>query len=176
MSIRPAAPDDAEAIAHVWVAAWRATYADSMPREYLAGLDVAERRADFQRMLSGPAAAQTFVALDARGTVVGFCRCGASRDEDARGRPIGELIVLNVAPLAWGQGHGRALCDAAFALARTQGQRRLTLWTLHGNARAQRFYLARGFHPDGREKRVPHPAGFEMHQLRYARDLEDETR
>lgn len=54
-----------------------------------------------------------------------------------------EVIALYLAPVARGQGHGKALLTLAKA-----GQDRLTLWTFQANTRAVAFYQREGFAGD----------------------------
>ena len=51
-----------------------------------------------------------------------------------------EIAALYLAPEARGQGHGKALLEAAKRTAE-----RLSLWTFQANAAAVRFYLREGF-------------------------------
>jgi ribosomal protein S18 acetylase RimI-like enzyme len=55
------------------------------------------------------------------------------------------LRMLGVSPAAQGRGVGRALVEAAAALARAAGKRRLTLGTLPEMAAARRLYEGMGF-------------------------------
>jgi ribosomal protein S18 acetylase RimI-like enzyme len=55
------------------------------------------------------------------------------------------LRMLGVTPEAQGRGAGRALVEAAAALARSAGKRRLTLGTLPEMTAAQRLYERMGF-------------------------------
>lgn len=86
----------------------------------------------------------TFVAVTA-GDVVGFATVGAARGEDG----TGELYAIYVEPSSWGTGAGRALIERAEASLRDSGFSRALLWVLAGNERAERFYRAAGWEPDG---------------------------
>ena len=55
------------------------------------------------------------------------------------------LRMLGVSPAAQGRGVGRALVEAAAALARAAGKRRLTLGTLPEMTAARRLYEGMGF-------------------------------
>ncbi|MDL5472210.1 GNAT family N-acetyltransferase, partial [Klebsiella pneumoniae] len=51
IEIRQAVPSDAQAIAAIHVASWRAAYANLMPDAYLAGLSVERRILDWRNAL-----------------------------------------------------------------------------------------------------------------------------
>lgn len=54
VSVRVAWADDARGIAEVQVRAWRASYADLLPSDVLAGLDVEAIAANWSESLSRP--------------------------------------------------------------------------------------------------------------------------
>lgn len=118
MTLRPATPDDAPALARTlgdWVreAGW-------MP--------VLHRREEDEGFLRHLiATTQVTVAED--GAPLGFL----SRDGE-------EVRALYLAPAARGQGWGRRLLDGAKA-----ASPRLRLWTFEANGRARAFYAREGF-------------------------------
>ncbi|PKL74430.1 MAG: GNAT family N-acetyltransferase, partial [Candidatus Melainabacteria bacterium HGW-Melainabacteria-1] len=77
--IVPAQPDDAAGIARVHVLSWQAAYQGLLPSELLERLDVETRRRQWREWLTGPAAPQALVALDASGEVLGFVSGGPLR-------------------------------------------------------------------------------------------------
>jgi GNAT superfamily N-acetyltransferase len=171
VQIRPAGPDDAEAIAAVHVASWQATYRGVVPDEVLDGPDLlAGRRRMWQRWLGpdAPAGHAAWVA-EAGGEVVAFADVLPSRDDDAD-EVTGEVLMIYARPDAWGSGAGRELMAAAVAGLREAGFRSATLWVLDSNARARRFYERAGFAPDGATK-TEQLAGATMTEVRYRRDL-----
>jgi RimJ/RimL family protein N-acetyltransferase len=172
MTVRTATFEDALKLAEIHVATWRAAYADHMPAEFLAGLSVQERTAMWQQALSEPSARAVAVSVDEAGDPVAWCVCGPSRDQDATGTDIGELIAINVHPLAWRKGHGKALCQWVLAHARSQLWPSITLWVLRGNTRARAFYEMLGFTPDGVEKQDTR-LGFVLDEVRYAMCIEN---
>jgi GNAT superfamily N-acetyltransferase len=108
----------------------------------------------------------TFVAeLD--GHVVGFASVGASREEDAR---EGELYAIYLLPSCWDRGIGRALLERAEKSLRASGFTEAVLWVLEGNERAERFYRAGGWQPDGTRK-LDAFAGPPLPELRYRKAL-----
>jgi ribosomal protein S18 acetylase RimI-like enzyme len=168
MRIRPATLDDAPRIAEIQVEAWRAAYADQMPKAYLDALDVDERSARWRRMLAQSHKTITALGVDEHDRAMAFCMYGLPRDPDARGTRTGEIMALNVMPSAWRRGFGIALLDGAILDARRIGWERLTLWVLKENRRARDFYEKYGFVIDGAEKTDSQLTGTALHEVRYA--------
>ncbi|HUG28973.1 MAG TPA: GNAT family N-acetyltransferase, partial [Candidatus Limnocylindria bacterium] len=112
--IRPARDGDAEAIARIQIASWRAAYRAIMPADFLAGLNEAERAERWRTRVGSDASpdAPTYVAVDGAGTVVGFAHTGPLRDEDLPSDGRGEVYTLYVDPAAWRRGIGTALLAA----------------------------------------------------------------
>jgi ribosomal protein S18 acetylase RimI-like enzyme len=65
----------------------------------------------------------------------------------ATGERMAELETLSVAEGERGQGVGRALMDAAYAVMRELGATELMLYVLEGNDAAVRFYERLGMRP-----------------------------
>jgi RimJ/RimL family protein N-acetyltransferase len=173
MTVRAATLDDAPKLADIHVAAWRAAYANHMPADFLASLNVEERTVMWQKALSEPSPRAVAVSVDEVGDPVAFCVCGPSRDQDAKDTAIGELIALNVHPTAWRKGHGTALCQWVLAHAKSQHWPTVTLWVLRGNDRACAFYETLGFAPDGTEKQDTHRLGLMLDVVRYSMRIEN---
>lgn len=152
MLIRAATPDDAEATARVHVASWAAAYT-------LRGPSLEQRLEQYCRF------PPTFVA-EADGEIVGFVGVGPSRDPDADG----ELYTIYVHPGHWRAGVGRELIRAGEERMRELGYRKVVLWVLDGNSRAQRFYESAGWTADG-ESRTIDFVGESIPEVRYAKQL-----
>ena len=152
MLIRAATPDDAEATARVHVASWAAAYALKGPS--------LEQRLDLHRRFP-----PTFVA-EVDGEIVGFVGVGPSRDPDAEG----ELYTIYVDPEHWRGGVGRELIRAGEQRMRELGYRKVVLWVLDGNSRAQTFYESEGWTADGESRRIEF-VGQSIPEVRYAKRL-----
>ncbi len=98
----------------------------------------------------------TTVAV-ADGVICGFATVGPARDAGAQG--AGELYALYVESSWWGRGVGHALIGEARRLLVERGHGEAMLWVLAGNSRAQRFYRADGWRPDGATRREEIGAG-----------------
>jgi GNAT superfamily N-acetyltransferase len=66
-----------------------------------------------------------------------------------------EVVGVWVRPQARGTGAIEALLDAVSSWAAAQGHRRLRLWVVDGNRRAERAYARYGFTRTGRTQPVP---------------------
>jgi L-amino acid N-acyltransferase YncA len=166
VSIRPAAAEDAEAIARVQVDTWRVAYSGSVPDAFLDDMDVGERAARWREAIAQ--ARGTWVA-EAGGKVVGFVAFGLCRDGDAFDA-VGELYAIYVLADRWRGGVGTALHDVCLRELRRCGFEQATLWALDANPAAKAFYEARGWEADGAT--APHDfAGTELPVVRYRRPL-----
>lgn len=177
LTVRPAAPDDATALADLHVRSWQVGYAGLIDDELLASLDVAERTERWRGRLIADSGASTLVAVQG-GQVAGFVSVGPYRpdDETVDGSPaaplppeVGELRSLYVDPEIWGGGVGSALLRAARAVLARDYQAAV-LWVLDGNARACRVYEADGWRADGAVK-VTQIGATAARELRYGRRL-----
>jgi GNAT superfamily N-acetyltransferase len=166
---RDAVPEDALEIARVWVSAWQAAYVGLMPAEYLSGLDARAASPAFQRNIQDDLAA---LVVEVDRDIVGFTAFGPSRDEDAV-KAAGEVIAINLHPSRWRQGIGRGLLQQTLKRLQQRGHAEATLWVLHGNAPARRFYEALGWTADGAEKRDDTLTGFPLHEVRYRMTLNE---
>lgn len=166
--VRDAVVDDAEAIADVHVASWRAAYAALLPPAVLDGLSVAQRARHWRRVLSPGSPDRVVVAEDA-GRVVGFAHVGPAHDADV-GPGTGQLHTIYLVPDQWGAGTGRLVHDAGLARLGDAGSDRAVLWMLSTNARAAAFYERRGWVRDGRI-RVQQFGGAVVIDHRWARIL-----
>ncbi len=90
-------------------------------------------------------------------------------DGDA-GPATGEVVSLYAASEAWGTGVRRALMAAAVDEMVAMGFTDATLWVLHDNPRARRFYEVAGWTTDGAEQDMLF-RGVTVHEVRYRRAL-----
>jgi L-amino acid N-acyltransferase YncA len=142
MSLRPATPADAAAIARVHVDAWRETYTGIVPDAYLASLDYAARAARWRERLTTPGAGECIcVAADVAGQIVGFAGGGPQRT--AIPGYTGELYAIYLLRAAQGQGAGRHLTRAVAARLAELDMRSLVVWVLAANP-SRGFYEALG--------------------------------
>jgi tRNA dimethylallyltransferase len=141
--VRPARPDDAEALFRVQREASLAGLAHVYPPDRYPFPDDAIRA----RWRAALESDETSVVVAERGgEILGLA---AWRD--------GWLDGLYVVPGAWGNGVAARLHDEALRGIESTGQTRARLWVLEDNARARRFYERRGWRLDGSDRVVPFP-------------------
>jgi ribosomal protein S18 acetylase RimI-like enzyme len=165
MTIRPAMPADARAIAAIRVRAWRTAYRDIVPAALLEELSIDDDEAVWRgRLVKGES--QVWIAEDAS-TAVGWISAAKSRDADAA-PSTGEIWALYVDPDHWRRGVGRALWTHAGAWFARAGFQDVTLWVLDANTAARAFYEALGFarDPGGRRTVSRHGAALPHARLR----------
>jgi GNAT superfamily N-acetyltransferase len=142
-----------------------------VPADHLAGLDVAARADRWRRTLSEPREPRAGVLVaEVDAEVVGFVRVGPSRDPEADGAAVGELMGLYVLPEMIGGGVGRDLMAAAVERLVDARFGRATLWVLEGNDRAIGFYQRAGWTADGARKTIE-IGGAVIPEVRYWREL-----
>ena len=162
---------DAEDVAKVHVAAWKAAYRGLVPQGYLDQLTAESRVPAWRGVLtrSAPSGGVRVVAEDEYGSVCGFLTSGPA-DAQASGSGAGEIYVLNVDPAHWGEGHGTALMTEALRNFGLAGFSSAVLWVHPANHRARRFYESRGWRSDG-EPREQEVFGVSFPEVRYSRDM-----
>ena len=149
VTVRWATVADAEAIAEVHIASWRAAYRGLMPDEVLDGLRLDQRTQQWRTWLAqGGERADTLLA-ERGGSIEGFCTLAMpSRDSD-EGAEVAEVPALYLRPESRRGGVGTTLLGAALDEIRARGFRDAILWMLEGNDPAEAFYERRGWRRDG---------------------------
>jgi GNAT superfamily N-acetyltransferase len=154
VSVRPARPDDATAVARVQVVTWRTAYRDVLP---LAVLDEWDEQAAADSWRAAVTAPPTpghgvLVAVE-QDEVVGFAAYGpaelsAGETSDPAG-PTTEIATLLVEP-RWGRrGHGSRLLAAVADLAHASGAARLQAWLPESDRVSARFFESAGWAQQG---------------------------
>jgi 2'-5' RNA ligase len=138
LRLRPARPQDIEAVAGVNVRAWQAAYRGLIADEVLDSLSP-------RQAMSRPDETETWVAE--RDDVLGYVSFGAVRQSGA-GPETGEIYALYVDPSEWRRGIGRLLLERAVGRLRSLGFRRATLLVLQGNEPSRAFYEVAGWTPE----------------------------
>ena len=142
VTIRPATPADAPAIAQVRVDAWRSTYRGMIPDAYLAAMKIEESTALWDKVLTAaPNSTNTFVA-EIDGQVAGFAS-GHMLPEPRHGMNA-ELNAVYLVRDAQRAGVGRRLVAAVAAAQQAHGATGLIVWVIAGNKGARAFYEALG--------------------------------
>jgi ribosomal protein S18 acetylase RimI-like enzyme len=166
MRVRPATPDDADAIALVHVTTWKEAYRDTFgpALDQLTVAHAAERR---RAWLEAPAPGTFTLVGELFGRVAGFANAGPGRDDPS----AGELYAIYVLPQSWGTGLGPALMAAVLDGLREAGFDEAVLAVLAENPRARRFYEREGW--TFVDERDGEHLGVAVREARYRRSLTD---
>ena len=175
-TIRPAAPNDAQAVARIRVLGWRFAYQGLISQDYLDSLSIAEDTERMRGYLSqlpqnlppnnlasvqgtNDGEKRSFMLAVRDDAVLGFCHFSAApnnADRPERATPGGEMVgrlhSLYIDPDALGQGIGHALMSHALSTFAVWGCKRAYLWVLEGNSRAVSFYERQGWQLTGDTK------------------------
>lgn len=170
MPVRRAKPSDARGIVEVRVTSWKVAYRGLLPDTLLDSLSVESSEINGRTKGIAEGVFQTLV-YEEGDQIIGFASLGASQDEDVGQRKVGEIYAMYLVPAEWRKGRGTALMGKAIERLRQEGYTEATLWVLHNNERAKRFYEALGFETDGAEKVVQRKDGVALHEVRYRRSL-----
>lgn len=142
VSVRPALPDDAAAVAETTVLAWRTAYADLLPPEVLAGLDRRSATATWRDAILDPGPNLLLVACAGR-DVVGYVSTGPGEG------PGAELGQIEIRPDHRRQGHGSRLLAAAVSHLMAQGYVSVLTWAGESDRARTAFLDSAGFATDG---------------------------
>lgn len=154
MNARSAAPDDAPEIARTHVASWNAAYRSVIADEALDELTEERLEPEWRRAIEKREAGVEVAVVEQDGVVFGYSRYGPARDDDLDPATDAEVYGFYLHPDAWGRGAGRALMRHVADDLRGRGFRAVCLWVVQVNERAQGFYRALGFAPDGRDDKL----------------------
>jgi ribosomal protein S18 acetylase RimI-like enzyme len=168
VTVRPAAAHDADALAALHVASWRAAYLDLLPGALIARRTLERRRRQWRALLE--VVQQQTLVIEEGGTVVGFSNFGPARDDDLPAS-VAEVYAIYLHPKVWRRGFGRALWRETSQRLRGRDYREVAVWLLEGNARAWGFYRSRGLEPDG-WRRTELDEGWPFEQIRLRGPLE----
>jgi L-amino acid N-acyltransferase YncA len=143
ITIRPATPADAPAIAQAHVASWRTSYKGILDDAFLQNLSVQRRAKSWEELLSNPEhPAFLYVAEDETGMIVGFVSGRTERENNAE--YTGEVGAIYLVKQAQGQGTERKLMQAPARELIQRGHQSMLLWVLRDNFPARKFYKALG--------------------------------
>jgi GNAT superfamily N-acetyltransferase len=150
VSVRLAWGDDAAVVAQVQLDAWRERYREVLPDDLLAGLRSDDLAEVWAQSITSPrdARQRVLVALE-RAAVRGFAATAPSTDGDADAIRDGEVVELEVAHEARGQGHGSRLLHAVVDTMRADRFVRATIWLNADDDALRGFLASSGWAPDG---------------------------
>lgn len=144
MIIRQMTEADCKAIGELYAASWKAGYAGLLPQDFLDALE--PQKYEEHSLTNGFLNEGSFVAVE-DGKVVGHCHARAANEPEWRG--WGEIHTLYVHPEYWRTGYGAAVFKRVEEWLYERGFNDVYLYVLEDNERAERFYKAQGFFPNG---------------------------
>ena len=134
--ISDAGQDDADALARVHAASWKATYRGILPDTYLDSEVDGERARYWQEALATSRYPIVKLACEA-GVVVGLIALHDDPEDEGYDFTIEHLHLL---PESKGRGFGRILMKEAALAARALGAETICLWVFEDNSAAIGFY------------------------------------
>lgn len=149
-SVRPATPDDSDAIARMQLLVWRQAFATVLPTAAL-DTDPGDHAASWASRIAagGPVLVAVEGAEPVGFVAMSFSAVGGPTDRRNLLDPVGEIEVLHVVP-RWGRrGHGGRLLVAAAAELRRLGGRSGQWWIPEVDTVTARFLGAAGWVEDG---------------------------
>lgn len=160
-TIRPARPEDAPAIAEIYVETWQTSYAGMVPSSILIKMSPAKISKSWQRAIEHQQST-ILVMVNHSQTVIGFGSTGSNRDKAS---PFdSEIYTLYIHPDFQNQGNGRLLLHNLFQANIERGFRHCELWVLAANP-SRFFYHAMGGKICG--EKYESLWGEKIHQLAY---------
>lgn len=141
VKVRVARPQDARAVARIYVESWHDTYAAILPRRLLCAMTPAGQAARWRAAIGARGREQVIVAECLRYGILGMASIGPARDGQLG--YDGEVYTLYVDPAHFGCGAGRALLREGFATLAARGFSSCVIWA-HARNPARFFYEAMG--------------------------------
>lgn len=143
INIRDARPADAEDIARMHIASWRAAYAGIVANEWLDSRDLNDNAKRWSDNLNAPKDKKqvTYLAYDGE-RLAGFATVGESRSDKYSGHA--ELWAIYAHPDYYGKGVGRALFNKCAAYAAEIGADKMFVNVLTDNPLGRNFYERMG--------------------------------
>nr|WP_204262028.1 GNAT family N-acetyltransferase [Blastococcus saxobsidens] len=170
VSVRPAQPGDAPAIARVQATTWRTAYRTVLPAAVLDEWDDGAVTASWAAAVASPPTSRHRVLVALEGNqVVGFVGV-APVEDDPSAAEVGPLLVEP----RWGRrGHGSRLLAAVADLATADGVTRLQAWLLESDRPSADFFESAGWAADGWARTLETGAA-PLRELRWHTALDDE--
>ncbi len=141
--LRRVQPGDAPALAHVQTESWKAAFRNILdPATLERCTDLGRATRMYEGLLQEHKGNGYLLTLDGHPHCIAWW--DAARDPEYTGKA--ELICIHSLPQHWGMGYGGMMMDRVLADVKAAGFSEIVLWVFTDNARARRFYEAKGFH------------------------------
>ena len=149
LNYRSATTADLDGIVETFLACWRESYAEVLPRRLVEAM-TDERAVELWTRVLGEAAGTDVIVAESKdpsgSVILGVARIAV------RARGEGMIHSLYVAPHAHGRGIGSGLLTAASNALISAGSVTGNLWVFKENAPSVTFYRHNGWLPDGRTR------------------------
>lgn len=142
--------EDSKAASRIYAMGWKAGYKKIFSEELLTEIPF-----DFwvDRFNSNYDTHRFEIAIiNAEGKDIGAGGYGFSRDYDDS--ETGEVTSIYFLETAWGKGYSKKLMDFMIGELKKIGCKKVNIWVLKDNIRAQRFYEKYGFKRTGNEREI----------------------
>ena len=156
--------EDAISASNIYAKSWKSCYRGILSDELLDSIPL-----DFWvSAFTGNFSSHRFeiAIMNESGFDIGAGGYGMSRDYEEK--DVGEITSIYLQPEAWGKGYAKQLFDFMVKELRSMKCRKIHLWVIKENIRAQRFYEKCGFEKTGKEKQISFK-GEKVTDIEYAR-------
>lgn len=159
--VRAAHPGDAAALGALQVRAWFANHAAALGAQapLLDPTAIGARWAE--AITASPSPRHHVLVADSDGTVVGFAALAPLAGDPAQpapapepGRPVTEILALEVDPGHSREGHGSRLLAACADIAREEGATSVLTWVLEDDGARAGFLTGAGFSRSSTSRRL----------------------
>lgn len=142
IEIRKPEPQDAEGIADTHLSAWKTTYKEILPSDFLDNLSFADFLARAQGRFKKPEL-DCFVAIDKEiNKVIGFAVFGPCREKNVDAD--GELYAIYLYQERQGRGVGKLLFKQGFQTLKEKGYKKMMVSVFDQNISSKIFYEKAG--------------------------------
>ena len=145
VEVREARVNDANAIAEIYTASWKSTYADILPESLLNSLSVESLSKEWTGKIER--GDSSIYVAESKGEIIGFAELGSNEDEDLKNEKLDivELHALYFHPSTVNQGLGTQMWGV---LEEQLIGKLVVLWVLRDSSDARHFYIKHGFEQD----------------------------
>ncbi|WP_458862692.1 GNAT family N-acetyltransferase [Acidaminobacterium chupaoyuni] len=149
VSIRKVKNGDAPALAKIQTESWNAAFRHILSAETLEKSTQPGRvEAMYQRLLDENIGHGYLLELDGKAHCIAYW----DRARDAEMQGCAEIICIHSLRERWGKGYGTKMMEKLLEDIARAGYSKVILWVFAENERARKFYEARGFAANGKEK------------------------
>ncbi|MFI0366434.1 GNAT family N-acetyltransferase [Actinomadura sp. 1N219] len=162
IEVRPARPEDGDALGEIHAASWEASHAPFFQTEFAAQAAESRRTRWHERIAEGTGTI-LLAELDGRPLALSFTRPSPTRPG------LAELFAFYCHPDGWGSGTAATLMTETLHRLRDDGFARVHLWTLRDTPQSRRFYTKCGFVESGATRPFDYGDGNPVDQVEYER-------